>query len=81
LFYGVLGAIVFRAIFVLAGAVLLLTFAWLVFVFGAFLLFTGVRMFRGGSGGGGTNPQNNRALRLFRRSVPTTEGYHGDHFS
>ncbi len=36
-------------------------------------------MFRGG-GGGGTDPQNNRALRLFRRFLPTTEDYHGDHF-
>src|SRR3712207_5906140 len=79
LFYGVLGAIVFRGIFVVAGTALLSAFAWLVFVFGAFLVFTGVRMFRGGSGGG-TDPQNNRTLRLFRRFVPITEDYHGDHF-
>ena len=79
LFYGVLGAIVFRGIFVVAGTALLSAFSWLVFVFGAFLVFTGLRMFRGG-GGGGTDPQNNRALRLFRRFVPTTEDYHSDHF-
>ncbi len=79
LFYGVIGAIVFRAIFVVAGTALLSAFSWLVFVFGAFLLFTGIRMFRGG-GGGDTDPRNNRTLRLFRRFVPTTEDYHGDHF-
>ena len=78
LFYGVLGAIVFRGIFVVAGTALLSAFSWLVFVFGAFLLFTGIRMFRGG--GGDTDPRNNRTLRLFRRFVPTTEDYHGDHF-
>jgi TerC family integral membrane protein len=79
LIWGVIGAIVFRGIFVVAGAALLSAFSWLVFVFGAFLIFTGIRMFRGG-GGEGTDPRNNRALRLFRRFVPTTQDYHGDHF-
>src|SRR4051812_34236584 len=46
LFYGVIGAILFRGIFVVAGAALLSAFSWLVFVFGAFLVFTGFRMFR-----------------------------------
>jgi tellurite resistance protein TerC len=81
LFYGVLGAIVLRVIFVLAGTALLSTFSWLVFVFGAFLIFTGFRMFRRGSDEGEqTDYQNNRALRLFRRFVPVTKDYHGDHF-
>lgn len=48
LFYGVLGAIVFRGIFVVAGTALLSAFSWLVLVYGAFLVFTGIRMFRGG---------------------------------
>ena len=52
LFYAVIGAIVFRAIFVLAGAALRSAFSWLVFVFGAFLIFTGFRKFRRDGGEG-----------------------------
>src|SRR5215212_4071976 len=81
LFYGVIGAIVFRAIFVLVGAALLAAFAWLVFVFGAFLIFTGLRMLRRASAEGEqTDYQNNRILRFFRRFIPITEEYHGDNF-
>ena len=79
LFYGVIGAIVFRAIFVGAGTTLLAAFAWLVFVFGAFLIFTGLRMLRR-SNNEQTDYRNNRELRLFRRFVPVTEEYHGDNF-
>ena len=79
LFYGVIGAIVFRAIFVGAGTTLLAAFAWLVFVFGAFLIFTGLRMLRR-SNNEQTDYRNNRVLRLFRRFVPVTEEYHGDNF-
>jgi tellurite resistance protein TerC len=75
LFYGVIGAIVFRAIFVLAGTALLSAFSWLVFVFGAFLIFTGFRMFRRDGGEGETDYQNNRVLRLLRRLMPITEEY------
>ena len=79
LFYGVIGAIVFRAIFVGAGTTLLAAFAWLVFVFGAFLIFTGLRMLRR-SNNEQTDYRNNRVLRLFRRFVSVTEEYHGDNF-
>jgi tellurite resistance protein TerC len=80
LFYGVIGAIVFRAIFVLAGTALLSAFTWLVFVFGAFLIFTGFRMLRRDGGEGETNYRNNRVLGLLRRLIPITEEYHGDSF-
>jgi tellurite resistance protein TerC len=79
LFYGVIGALVFRAIFVVAGTALLSAFSWLVFVFGAFLIFTGFRMFRRDNDEQ-TDYRNNRVLRLFGRFVPVTEDYHGDHF-
>ena len=79
LFYGVIGAIVFRAVFVVAGAALLSAFSWLVFVFGAFLIFTGFRMLRRGDDEQ-TDYQNNRVLRLFRRFMPVTQEYHGDKF-
>jgi tellurite resistance protein TerC len=79
LFYGVIGAIVFRANFVLAGTALLSAFSWLVFVFGTFL-FKGFRMFRRGNNDGKqTDYQNNRVLSLFRRFVTLTKDYHGDH--
>jgi tellurite resistance protein TerC len=79
LFYGVIGAIVFRAIFVVAGTALLSAFTWLVFVFGAFLIFTGLRMLRRGDDEP-TDYRDNRVLRLFRRFMPVTEEYHGDKF-
>jgi tellurite resistance protein TerC len=79
LFYGVIGAIVFRAIFVLAGTALLSAFSWLVFVFGAFLIFTGLRMVRRGNDEQ-TDYRNNRVLKLMRRFMPLTKDYHGDNF-
>jgi tellurite resistance protein TerC len=79
LFYGVIGAIAFRAIFVVLGIGLLSAFTWLVFVFGAFLILTGLRMFRR-EGGQSTDYRNSRVLRLLRRYMPLTEYYHGDNF-
>ncbi len=78
LFYGVLGALVFRGIFIVLGTALLSTFSWLVYVFGAFLVFTGARMIFGS--GGESDPQDNRTLKLLRRFVPVTDDYRGDHF-
>ena len=79
LLWGVMGALVFRAIFVVVGIALLSTFSWLVFVFGAFLVFTGIRMLRR-SGDEEQHPENNRALKLLRRFFPVTSDYRGDHF-
>jgi tellurite resistance protein TerC len=78
LFWGVIGALVARAVFILAGTSLLSTFDWLVFVFGAFLLFTALRMFRGRDEE--VDPQSSRVLKLMRRILPTTGDYRGDHF-
>ena len=75
LFWGVLGALVFRAAFIAGGAALLETFSWTIYVFGAFLVITGFRMAR--SRNEEIHPERNPALRLFRRLVPTTEGYRG----
>ncbi len=79
LFWGVMGALVFRALFVVVGISLLSAFSWLVFVFGAFLIFTGIRMFRD-SGGEEVHPENNRVLNFLRRFLPFTNDYRGDHF-
>ena len=79
LFYGVVGALVFRFLFILAGSALLQTFSWLVYVFGAFLVFTVARMlFKGDEEE--ADPQDNRVLKLLRRVLPVTEDYEGDNF-
>jgi tellurite resistance protein TerC len=78
LFYGVLGALVFRALFIAGGAALLDRFHWVLYVFGAFLLLTGWRMFRHRNEQ--MDPGRNPVLRLVRRLVPTTDEYAGQRF-
>ena len=78
LFFGVLGALVFRALFIAGGAVLIDRFSWVLYVFGAFLVFTGYRMFRHRFDE--MDPSKNVVLRLFRRVVPTTDAYDGQKF-
>lgn len=75
LFLGVLGALVFRGIFIAAGAVLIQNFAWILYVFAAFLLYTGYRMIR--QRDEHLDPEKSAVLRVFRRFVPMTEAYHG----
>jgi tellurite resistance protein TerC len=75
LFFGVLGALVLRGGFIVAGAALLDTFHWIEYVFGAFLLVTAWRMFRGRAGS--PHVERNPIVRGVRRLVPTTSGYHG----
>ena len=79
LFWGILGALVMRAIFVALGAALLAKFHWVLYVFGAFLLITGVKMliFRGAE----FDPRSNPVFRLFKRLVPAVETYHGPAFT
>ncbi len=79
LFWGVLGALVFRAIFIAAGATLLEQFHWMIYVFGAFLVFTAVRMASAHTQH--TDPGKNPVLRLMRRTVPMTETYAGPRFT
>ena len=78
LFFGVLGALVFRAIFIAGGAALLDQFHWVLYVFGGLLVVTGWRMFlhRNEDGDPGRNP----VLKLVRRFVPLTDEYHGQRF-
>ena len=78
LFYGVLGALVFRALFIAGGAALLDRFHWVLYIFGAFLLLTGWRMFRHRNEQ--MDPGRNPAVRLVRRLVPTTDEYAGQRF-
>ncbi|ATE53648.1 TerC family protein [Actinosynnema pretiosum] len=78
LFYGVLGALVFRAVFIAAGSVLIASFSWILYLFGAFLVLTGVKMAR--QKDEVVDPERSAVLRLFRRFVPMTEKQHGHRF-
>ena len=78
LFYGVVGALVFRAIFIAAGSALIAGAAWVLYVFGAFLILTGIKMLR--QRNEHIDVSKSRTLRLFRRFVPTTDEYHGQRF-
>jgi tellurite resistance protein TerC len=79
LFWGILGALVTRAIFILLGAALLHRFHWVVYIFGAFLVFTGIKLlFQGESE---VHPERNPMLRLFARLVPSVSDYRGARFS
>ncbi len=79
LFWGILGALVMRAVFVGLGAALLARFHWVLYVFGAFLLLTGIKMLV--VRGEGFDPRSNPVFRLFRRLVPAVETYHGPAFT
>ena len=76
IFWGIVGAIVLRALFIVAGAALLDAFHYSVYLFGGFLFFTGVRMARHRQAE--VHPERNPLLRLLRRALPLTTAYHGD---
>lgn len=75
LFLGVLGALLFRGLFIAAGAALIENFSWVLYIFAAFLIYTGWRMFR--SRNEHVHPEKSRILKLFRRLVPMTDAFHG----
>ncbi len=75
LFLGVVGALVLRGAFIAAGAVIIENFSWVLYVFAAFLLWTGYRMLR--TKDAHLDPEASRVFRLFRRYVPMTDAYHG----
>jgi len=75
LFWGIFGALILRAIFVFAGVALLSRFEWLLFVFGAFLLFTGVKVAKGSEHE--IHPENNPVIKIVRRIVPVSADYDG----
>lgn len=77
LFLGILGAIVFRGIFIALGA-FLMNFHWVIYVFGAFLIVTGIRMAFADEKP--PEPDKNPLIRLFRRAMPVTPSFHGQHF-
>jgi tellurite resistance protein TerC len=74
LLWGVLGALVMRGLFILAGAALLHAFHWILYLFGGFLLLTGVRLATQRSDE--VHPERNPLVRFFQRLLPTAPGYH-----
>src|SRR5918992_4800542 len=78
LFWGILGALVMRAIFIATGAALLTAFHWMIYVFGGFLIITGIKLLL--TGDHKVEPEKNPAVRLLRRVMHVTKEYHGPRF-
>jgi tellurite resistance protein TerC len=78
LFWGIIGAVITRGAFIVGGAALISRFQWVMYVLGAFLVFTGVRLIV--QKDEDMDPSKNLALRLFRRFVPTQTDYTGPRF-
>jgi tellurite resistance protein TerC len=78
LFWGILGALILRAVFIAAGAALLNNFHWMIYVFGGFLVITGIKMFL--QGDEKIEPEKNPVVRLFERLVPIIKKYEGQKF-
>jgi tellurite resistance protein TerC len=76
LFWGIVGAVLLRALFIAAGAALLDAFHYAIYLFGAFLVVTGIRI--GREAEIHIHPERNPALKLLRRYLPITAGYHRD---
>jgi tellurite resistance protein TerC len=77
LFFGILGALVFRAIFIAIGAALM-QYQWVIVIFGVFLIFTGVRMMLAKETA--VEPEDNTMIRLFRKRMPVTKELHEQKF-
>ena len=78
LFWGILGALVMRGAMIGAGAYLIHQFHWIIYIFGAFLVFTGIRMATQTEHE--IEPEANPVIRLVRRLMPVTNVYHGQNF-
>lgn len=79
LFWGILGAVIMRAIFIFAGISLINRFHWIIYVFGAFLVYTGIKLALPKKDDG-FDPEKNPAVRLARKFVPIANDFHGGHF-
>ena len=78
LFWGILGALAVRGLFIAAGVGLMQRFDWITYAFGALLVYSGLKLLRESKGE--IHPEKNPVLRLFRRILPVTEEYAGDRF-
>ncbi len=78
LFWGIIGALVMRGLFIIAGVGLIHRFHWILYVFGALLVYSGIQL--AVSGGHSVNPAKNPVVKLVRRIIPTTQNYRGGKF-
>jgi tellurite resistance protein TerC len=78
LFWGVLGALVMRGVMIGAGAVLIARFHWILYIFGVFLILTGIKMLFAKTES--IHPERNILVRLVRQFMPVTNHFHGQHF-
>ena len=76
--WGILGALIARGIFIVAGVGLIQRFHWIIYIFGALLVWSGIKLLRQGEAE--IDPEKNPVLRMFRRWMPVTEGYVGEKF-
>ena len=79
LFWGILGALILRGALIATGSILIEQFSWILYLFGAFLVFAGWRMLRS-DGEEHVDLENNPILKLVRRFIPLTDKYHGQKF-
>ena len=78
LVYGIFGALILRSIMIVVGATLVSQFHWILYIFGAFLLFSGIKMFKAGEDSG--DIENNFIIKFLRRNFKITDNYHGEKF-
>ena len=78
LFWGILGALIMRAVMIVGGAALITKFAWIIYIFGAFLILTGIKMIV--KRDEEMHPERNPVVKWFKRLMPVTSDYRGDKF-
>jgi tellurite resistance protein TerC len=78
LFWGIIGALVMRGVFIIAGVALVHRFHWIIYLFGAFLVYTGFKLFGGGDEQ--VDPSRNIVLRWSRKLIPVTDHFEGNRF-
>ena len=78
LVYGIFGALILRSIMIVVGATLVSEFQWILYIFGAFLLFSGIKMFKAGEDSG--DIENNFIIKFLRKNFKITDNYHGEKF-
>jgi tellurite resistance protein TerC len=78
LFWGIIGALVMRFVFIIAGVALINRFHWIIYIFGAFLVYTGIKLFK--QTDSDVKPEQNPVLKAFRKIMPVTKDYVGGKF-
>ena len=78
LFWGIIGALFLRALFIFTGIAMINRFHWLIYVFGALLVYTGIKLLKGGDAK--VEPDQNFLVRLTRKFIPITPHFHEGHF-